>query len=152
MEPAKAGHLFWGEGMGEEHREVDVVTACAEQLTAAARSLEEAMGKLEAQYASLNQKVDRIVAAVEQGELAAGSETGLRERLEELERENVALQVQAQRAGRKTLSALTNSVLAKGEFEGDAAKGDALEKALQALSVEQRIAVKAELARAGRID
>lgn len=126
-----------------------VLAACAEQLAAAASTLEEALGKLGAQYESLNQKVDRIVAAIEGGELHAQGEMELKERVEELERENVALHVQA--SGRKTMSPLTNSVLAKGAVEGERLEGGALEKALQALSVEQRIAVKAELARAGML-
>lgn len=126
-----------------------VLAACAEHLAAAANTLEEAFGKLAAQYESLNQKVDRIVAAVDAGELKAQGEDELRERVSELERENVALQVQA--SGRKTMSPLTSSVLAKGALEGERLEGGALEKALQALSVEQRIAVKAELARAGML-
>jgi hypothetical protein len=127
-----------------------VLAACAEQLAAAASKFEEALGKLGAQYESLNQKVDRIVAAIESADVHAQGEAGLRERVEELERENVALQVQA--SGRKTMSPLTSSVLAKGAIEGERLEGGALEKALQALSVEQRIAVKAELARAGMLE
>jgi hypothetical protein len=127
-----------------------VLAACAEQLAAAASKFEEALGKLGAQYESLNQKVDRIVAAIECGDVHAQGEAGLLERVEELERENVALQVQA--SGRKTMSPLTSSVLAKGAIEGERLEGGALEKALQALSVEQRIAVKAELARAGMLE
>ena len=127
-----------------------VMAACAEQLAASASALEEALGKLGAQYEALNQKIDRIVAAIESGELKAQGESGQRERIDELERENVALQVQA--SGRKTMSPLTHSVLAKGMADGERVEGGALEKALQVLSVEQRIAVKAELARAGMLD
>jgi hypothetical protein len=155
--PTSVGILYLGEAMEEARerendmadRSAGVLAACAEQLAAAASTLEEALGKLGAQYESLNQKVDRIVAAIESGDLQAQGEEGLRERVCELERENVALQVQA--SGRKTMSALTNSVLAKGTFEGERLEGGGLEKALQALSVEQRIAVKAELARAGML-
>jgi len=138
--------------MDEETKPVgEVLASCAEQLTAAATVLEEALGKLQAQYESLNQKVDRIVAAIEGEELEAEGGADLGARVEELERENLALQVQAQRAGRKTMSPLTNSVLAKGWLEGERLEGGVLEKALQALTVEQRIAVKAELARAGML-
>ena len=128
----------------------EVLAACAEQLAAASSALEEALGKLSAQYESLNQKVDRIVAAIDGGEAKVENDHGLRDRFDELERENVALQVQA--SGRKTMSPLTNSVLAKGIAGGERVEGGALEKALQVLSVEQRIAVKAELARAGMLD
>ena len=134
---------------GGERIAISALAACAEQLASAASALEEALGKLGAQYESLNQKVDRIVAAVESETLAAQGETGLRERVEELERENVALH--AERGGRKTISPLANSVLAKSAGELESIEGGALEKALQALSVEQRIAVKAELARAGML-
>ena len=133
----------------EQRVALGTLAACAEQLASAAIALEEALGKLGAQYESLNQKVDRIVAAVEGGELAAQGEADLRLRVQELERENVALA--ASHAGRKTMSPLTSSVLAKSAGEGERFEGGALEKALQALSVEQRIAVKAELARAGML-
>jgi hypothetical protein len=132
-----------------EHVESGVLAACAEQLASAASALEEALGKLGAQYESLNQKVERIVASIEVGEAKSEANDDLRDRVAELERENVALQVQA--SGRKTMSPLTSSVLAKGVGEGEPLEGGALEKALQALSVEQRIAVKAELARAGML-
>src|SRR6266567_3318184 len=76
--PAQAGILFWGDGMDEQTKQSGdgsandekrstsgVLAACAEQLASAAGALEEALGKLGAQYESLNQKVDRIVAAIE---------------------------------------------------------------------------------------
>src|SRR4051812_38284261 len=128
----------------DEERSRTTLEACAEQLSAAAGALERALEKLSAQYESLNQKVDRIIASVESEELSAAGDAELRDRVEELERENVALSAQAQRAGRKTLPSMVSSLLAKGALEGESLDASSLEKALQVLSVEQRIAVKAE--------
>ena len=53
-------------------------------------------------------------------------------------------------ARRKTLSPLVTTLLAKEGVEGDSViDAPIMEKALAGLSIEQRIAVKAELARAG---
>jgi hypothetical protein len=77
----------------------------------------------------------------------------MRERLAELEKSNADLRAQATRAMRKTLTPKVTSLLAKsgGESEGKLER-EVLDKTLQTLSVEQRIAVKAELARAGMIE
>lgn len=124
-----------------------------QRLATATESLERVLTKIEAQYESLNAKVDRITAAIEDGALRAAAETEadeLRKRVETLEREKTELAAKAQRATRKTMSPLVTGLLAKSGVEGDTAVGEAiLEKALQSLSVEQRIAVKAEMARAG---
>jgi hypothetical protein len=131
---------------------------CAAQLSSAAQGLERVIGKLEAQYEALNQKIDRIIATVEKpsedesGEsevsasVAASTQAG---QLAKLEKENRELR---QRAGRKTLVPMVNTLLAKnGIGEGVQIEAGTLEKALGALTVDQRIAVKAELARAGMI-
>ncbi len=56
------------------------------------------------------------------------------------------------RAGRKTLVPLVGALLAKsGVGESTQIDSGTLAKALGALTIEQRIAVKAELARAGII-
>ena len=56
-------------------------------------------------------------------------------------------------ARRKTLSPVVTALLAKEGVEGDALiETPIVEKALAGLSIEQRIAVKAELARAGILD
>jgi hypothetical protein len=125
-----------------------------ERLAAAAESLERVLGKIEAQYESLNAKVERIVAAIDEGALKASAETDaageLRGRIEQLEREKTELAAKAQRAVRKTLSPLVSGLLAKNGVEGENAMEEAaLDKALHSLTVEQRIAVKAEMARAG---
>jgi chromosome segregation ATPase len=129
-------------------------TMALEKLAAAAESLERVLEKIEAQYVSLNAKVDRIVAAIDDGALKGSAETEaaeeLQKKVEQLEREKTELSAQAQRSGRKTLSPLVCGLLAKGGVENDGGMEEgALDKVLTTLSIEQRIAVKAEMARAG---
>jgi prefoldin subunit 5 len=77
----------------------------------------------------------------------------LRARVSELEKANADLKAQAARLARKTMSPAVSALLSKSGGEAaerfDAA---AIEKTLEPLTVEQRIAVKAEMARAGMID
>ena len=70
----------------------------------------------------------------------------------QLERENSELKAQASRLGRKTLSPLTSALLSKTGVDGAALDMAVLDRALAPLSTEQRIAVKAEMARAGMIE
>ena len=131
------------------------MVATAERLASAAEALDRVLGKLDAQQESLNAKVDRIVAAVEERPEEIRAESGaaeeLRQRVAELEKSNTDLKAQAARLTRKTLSPMVSAVLAKNEI-GEKVDGAALDKTLQSLSVEQRIAVKAEMARAGIIE
>ncbi len=53
---------------------------------------------------------------------------------------------------RKTLPPVVTALLGKNCETGDKLDAAALDKSLQPLSVEQRIAVKAEMARAGMIE
>jgi len=143
----------------DEH-ETNGVAALAgigERLAAAAEALDRAAGKLsahvESQGANLNVKIDRIVAAVDEGTLLREQ---LQARIAELEQANADLKANAAdlaaRAGRKTLSPAMTALLAKSGVETSPAVDAAtLDKALSALSVEQRVAVKAEMARAGLI-
>jgi chromosome segregation ATPase len=136
------------------------LAATAGRLANAAETLDRVLGRLDAQQEALNAKVDRIVAAVEdrvnaKHEIESGEEqsTQLEKRVAELEKANTELKAQAVRMGRKTLSPLTSALLSKSFPEaGDKLDRDALNKTLHSLSVEQRIAVKAEMARAGMID
>src|SRR5580658_6686510 len=130
--------------------------ATAERLANAAESLDRVLGRLDAQQESLNVKVDRIVAAVdESGSHPAYGDASrqLQDRVAELEKSNSDLKAQAARVMRKTLPPMVSALLAKNDEAGNEKidKG-VLDKTLQALSVEQRIAVKAELARAGMIE
>lgn len=160
------------EGMTEQ------MMAAAQRLAAAAEALDKVLGRLDAQQAALNAKVDRIVAAVEEhvgevsgeetsdgegctqhdeagpkGEALENAGEAMQARLAELEKANADLKAQAARMARKTLSPTATALLAKSSGDGaerwDAA---ALEKSPQPLTIEQRIAVKAEMARAGIIE
>ncbi|HTC77708.1 MAG TPA: hypothetical protein VK657_03785, partial [Terriglobales bacterium] len=127
----------------------------ASRLAAASASLEEALARLDSSQQSLAVKVDRIIATVEEN-AGARSIVQLEARIAELEHANSDLKAQAARvSARKTLPPMVTAILAKSGFDAtsdsrlDAA---ALDKALTSLSVEQRIAVKSQMARAGMIE
>jgi len=129
--------------------------ATAERLASAAESLDRVLGRLDAQQDVLNAKVDRIVAAVdERASYEQEPARQLQDRVAELEKSNADLKAQAARMVRKTLPPMVSAILAKGgvESDGDRIEKGVLDKTLASLSVEQRIAVKAELARAGMIE
>jgi len=152
--------------MEQEQTATDELTAGAGPMTAVAAQMCALMAKMAEQFAALDAKVDRIVAAIDEslatacpadddrdGEPKSGSQeslTAMAQRQAELEKQNTELKAEAERARRKTLSGPTLALLAKsGAEDGLPRDGAALEKALASLSVEQRIAVKAEMARAG---
>jgi len=123
----------------------------AGKLAEATQAMAEALHNINAQFDALHTKIDRIVAAVEEDDVQAGAEDAtIREKLANAEKANHDLKAQSEQARRKTLSPLVTTLLAKEGVEGDALiETPVLEKALSGLSIEQRIAVKAELARAG---
>jgi hypothetical protein len=138
----------------------------ADRLGQATQALADALSNLNGQFASIHAKIDRIVAAVDDGELSPeapkdGSTAGpelqasaqgnaLFAKVAELEKANADLKAQSAVARRKTLSPVVTALLAKEGVDGETLiETPLVEKALAGLSVEQRIAVKAELARAG---
>ena len=124
----------------------------AGQMAQATQALADALHNLDSQFAALHAKIDRIVAAVDDGDLQASAQEDrtLRGKLAQLEKTNHDLKAQADTARRKTLSPMVSALLAKQGVEGDALiETPIIEKALAGLSIEQRIAVKNELARAG---
>lgn len=134
----------------------DKLTECAERMAQATAGIEAILARLESSQEALHAKIERIIAAIEEQEggsqLASAEEGELRKRLANLEQANEELKAQAARAARKTLSPLVSGLLSKsGVEESSAIEAGALEKALASLSLEQRVAVKAELARAGMI-
>ena len=142
-----------------DHEMTQQLVATAERLANAAETLDRVLGRLDSQQEALNAKVDRIVAAVE--DRPQGGESidtvpesrRLEQRVAELEKTNTELRAQAARMARKTLSPLVTALLSKGAPEpGERLDPAVVDKTLQSLSVEQRIAVKAEMARAGMID
>ena len=129
------------------------IIATAERLASAAESLEKAVGRLDAQQQALNAQVDRIVAAVDENEHESRRQLGAR--VAELERTNADLKAEIARhaATRKTLPPLVTALLAKTGIESQEKIDVAtLDKALALLTVDQRIAVKAQMARAGIIE
>ena len=141
----------------EQNETLDQLAAAADRLANAAETMDRVLGKLDAQHDALNAKVDRIVAAVEERGTDLNAENqGSRElerRVAELEKANNDLKAQAARLTRKTLSPFVSALLSKNNAEpGEKIEASALDKTLQSLSVEQRIAVKAEMARAGMIE
>lgn len=133
------------EAMGMEWVErlkaaVDALEALVERQTAAATT---------AVSASAEEVVGPIVATV-----ASEREAELAEKLAEAERTIEELRASAASAvaapivsGRKTVVAST--MQAKGFAAGDVAEASAVDAALGSLSLEQRIAVKSEMLRAG---
>jgi len=139
------------ENMNQET--VESFAATAQRLAVAAETLERVLGKMEMQQDEIGSKVDRIVAAVEetlaaQGGNAEPDSKELEARMADLEKVNTELKAQATRLARKTFSPMVTALLGKYETDADMNSG-VLDKTLSALSVEQRIAVKAEMARAG---
>ncbi len=112
---------------------VQQITESTERLAAAAEALQQTLASISAQQEELSAKIEKIVAAIEENPPALSGRA-------------------AERTGhpRKTLSPLVTMILAKNGVEetSDTAQ---LDKALGALSPEQRIAVKSEMARAGII-
>ncbi len=124
--------------------------AIVERLESAATLLEKTLSRLEERHGFLSGEVEKISATVEQSR----RETELTEKLAAAEREIAELKAAAHTAVnsvRRTLPASTAEMLAKhglGDGPVDVRKLDA---ALSGLSLEQRIAVKTQLLRAGAI-
>jgi paraquat-inducible protein B len=127
-------------------------TETAQRLEAVAAALEQIAARIAEQHTALaaeaQESVGRIVATVE-----SAREAELERRLEEAEARIAELTAAAAPAGRKTLPSGMASMLAKQgvalQSVGDSMEAGAIDAALSSLSIEQRIAVKAELLRAG---
>ena len=121
-----------------------------EEEGAAATVQEEAVERLAAEEASSGE-VERISATVEQGR----REDELMARLATVEQELAQLRAQAAPAGlsglRKTVPVATTEMLAKHGIGEGPVDVRTLDAALAGLSLEQRIAVKTQLLRAGAI-
>lgn len=107
--------------------------AAAERMAAAAEQMQNAVARIEAQNFELAQKVDRIVAEVEDSPRRPGEA-----------KENMGR--------RKTIDPIVSVLLAKSGVDVEQKlEAAALDASLATLPIEQRIAVKAQLARAGLI-
>jgi septal ring factor EnvC (AmiA/AmiB activator) len=123
----------------------------ADRLQAATALLERTLNWLEEQQGTLTGEVQRISATVEQSR----REIELAEKLAAVERELSELKAAAAPAIvsplRRTLPASTSEMLAKHGIADGPVDVRALDAALSGLSLEQRIAVKTQLLRAGAI-
>ena len=122
----------------------------AERLENATTLLERTLNWLEERQGSLSGEVERISATVEQSR----RELELAEKLAAVERELGELKAAAATAVtpmRRTLPAVTSEMLAKHGIAEGPVDVRALDAALAGLSLEQRIAVKTQLLRAGAI-
>jgi hypothetical protein len=130
----------------------DELGMTVERLAAAAGMLEQAVERLAQRQTAFDENAEasigRIVATVE-----AHREAELEEKLAAAELRIAELQARGVAtipgAGRKTLPATTGNLFAKPGMTVDSMDASALDAALVSLSLEQRIAVKAQLMRAG---
>ena len=129
----------------------DELTLTAERLAATAALLEQAVARLDERqniFADAEATIGRIVATVE-----SRREAELEAKLAATEQKIAELQAAAASAttGRKTLPAATQNLLAKQGVAVESIEAGALDAALSSLSMEQRVAVKAQLLRAGLV-
>ncbi len=123
----------------------------AERLEAATTLLERTLNWLEERQGALSGEVERISATVEQSR----RELELAEKLAAAEKELSELKASAATSVlnplRRTLPAATSEMLAKHGIGDGPVNVRTLDAALAGLSLEQRIAVKTQLQRAGAI-
>ncbi|MGD0796701.1 MAG: hypothetical protein ABR910_03165 [Acidobacteriaceae bacterium] len=130
----------------------DELAVTVERLAAAAGLLEQAVERLGQRQSAFAENaeasISRIVATVE-----TRREAELEEKLAAAESKIADLQARESSrlptAGRKTLPSSMTGLLAKQGVALDSLEAGALDAALVSLSLEQRIAVKAQLMRAG---
>jgi hypothetical protein len=120
-----------------------------QQIAGAVKAMTEIAAAIENSNTAMSARIERIVATVESAE-------ELQARIAELEQANAELKQQlegrSQPSQRKTLPPLVTALLAKQGVDTDQTiEAAALEASLASLPVEQRIAVKSQLARSGFI-
>ena len=122
-----------------------------ERLEAATTALEKTLSWLEERQGELSGEVERISATVEQSR----RETELAEKLAAVERELAEVKAASTQNAlnplRRTMPAATAEMLAKHGIGDGPVDVRSLDAALSGLSLEQRIAVKTQLLRAGAI-
>jgi septal ring factor EnvC (AmiA/AmiB activator) len=131
--------------METEQREI------VERLEAATAGIEKTLSWLEERQGALSGEVDRISATVEQSR----RELELADKLAAAEKELSDLKAAAAHTAtnplRRTLPASTSEMLAKHGIGEGPVDVRTLDAALNGLSLEQRIAVKTQLLRAGAV-
>jgi septal ring factor EnvC (AmiA/AmiB activator) len=123
----------------------------AERLEAATAQLERTLSWLEERQGALSGEVEKISATIEQSR----REAELAEKLAAAEQELAGLKANAAQNVlnplRRTLPSTTSEMLAKHGIGEGPIDVRALDAALAGLSLEQRIAVKTQLLRAGAV-
>ena len=124
-------------------------TEITERLDAATTLLERTLTRLEERQQTLSGDVEKITATVEQNR----RETELQEKLAAVEKELAGLKASSTVVTplRRTVPAATQEMLAKHGIGEGPVNVQALDAALSGLSLEQRIAVKTQLLRAGAL-
>jgi prefoldin subunit 5 len=146
------------------HKQSEELINVTQRMAAAAEALGESIARLNAQHEELSVRVDKIVAALENGSDGGDDDDSeailLKSRITELEAANADLREKASKLnnatiaanGRKTLPPMVTTLLAKSGVEvSDPMDAAALDAAMAPLSIEQRIAVKSQMAKAGLI-
>lgn len=146
MNEANEGVLLCGSEETAMDRAVERLAAAAEMLERAVETMTKREGSLAMQAEA---SIEKIVATVE-----SRRELELEQRLATAEAELIDLRAKAAgpsatEHGRKTLPAGMVNLLAKQGVTVESLEAGVLDAALVSLSVEQRIAVKAQLMRAG---
>jgi hypothetical protein len=134
----------------DEHNASGTAADAMERLQAATERLEKTVAWLEERQAAMTGDVARIVATVDA--TADARQRELERKLEEAEQQIAELKAHAAASGRKTLPVATMQLLAKqGIGSVDGLEAGSLDAALTGLSLEQRVAVKAQLIRSGAL-
>ena len=123
----------------------------AERLEAVTSLLERTLGWLEERQGALTGEVERISATVEQSRREAELADKLAAAEQELAELKAGTAQNALNPLRRTLPSTTSEMLAKHGIGDGPVDVRALDAALTGLSLEQRIAVKSQLLRAGSI-
>jgi len=135
--------------------DLEAMNESIDKLNAAVSLLERTVTYLEQRDAEMNGDVQKIVAAVEHGTEISQRELELERKLAATEQQIAELRAQDAKpatSARKTVPASTAQLLAKGGITTlDSIEAGALDAALAGLSLEQRIAVKSQLMRAGAL-
>jgi septal ring factor EnvC (AmiA/AmiB activator) len=134
-----------------ERTDMEDEKGMTERLEAATTLLERTLSWLEERQGALSGEVEKISATVEQSR----RETELAEKLAAAERELAEVKAAAAQnllnPLRRTVPATTSEMLAKHGIGDGPVDVRTLDAALAGLSLEQRIAVKSQLLRAGSI-
>ena len=127
---------------------LEALTSTVERLAAASALMEKSVERFESRQSEISGELARVVAQVEGGDAELVRE--LERKLGEAQEKIAALEAGRAASGRKTLPVAAMNLLAKqGISSLDAVEAGTIDAALSGLSIEQRIAVKSHLHRAG---